>query len=228
MNRLARRNRGAMLTFGEEIMLLVLDDETGAPAPIGQYALNLALSGAVLMDLALRSRIDTDLESLTVIDRSKTGEDILDSVLQRIDESKETRSTRFWVEEIAMYGPEIKEDALKKLVSKGILKEVGEKFLWVFETRRYPMIDASEEREVKRRLLDVILSDEIPDPRDVVLICLVDACSLFSFILSDRELRNASERIAQIKKLDLIGQAVAKAVEQLRVQIAMAMAHTPG
>lgn len=53
-----------MLTFAEEIVLLILDDETGKLANAGSPSVNHALAGAVLMDLALRSKIDTDLEKL--------------------------------------------------------------------------------------------------------------------------------------------------------------------
>jgi hypothetical protein len=215
-----------MLTFAEEIMLLVLDDETGTIAPLGDYALNATLGGAVLMDLALRSKIDNDLESLVVVDDSPTGEEILDAVLAKVAASEQVLSPEAWVAEISRDGPEIRRKALDRLVERGILEMVDQKILWVFETRRYPVIDNREEQEVKRRLLDVILSDQIPDPRDVVLICLADACSLFELILSGRELDSAEPRIAQIRKLDLIGQAVANTVDRLRVELTKAMAYS--
>ena len=39
-------------------------------------------------------------------------------------------------------------------------------------------IDGKAEREVRLRLMGVLFSDEIPDPRDVVLLCLADACGI--------------------------------------------------
>ena len=47
------------------------------------------------------------------------------------------------------------------------------------------------------RIMAVLFSDEVPDPRDVVIICLADACSLFNQILSKRESERAAERISR-------------------------------
>jgi len=88
------------------------------------------------------------------------------------------------------------------------LKEVEKKILWVFSKRRYPVVDNNEEKEVKTRIRDTILSDEIPDPRDIVLISLVRTCGLMDEIFSPEEIEIANSRIAQIAKMDLIGQAV--------------------
>ncbi|MEM7224914.1 MAG: GPP34 family phosphoprotein [Pseudomonadota bacterium] len=215
------------LTFAEEVMLLVLDDETGRIAPIGSYALNLTLAGAVLMDLAQRARIDADEDKIAVIDRSPTGEEILDPTLAQLAESPEPHDARYWVEEISGAGEEIKEKALEHLVRRGILQVVDQKILWVFETRRYPMVDCKEEQEVRERILEVVLGEMTPGPRDVVLICLADACSIFESILSPDQLERVAGRIAEIRHLNLIGEAVASAVEQLRLQIALAIARAP-
>ena len=60
-----------MLRFAEEIMLLLLDDENGDFAPVSELSLQCALAGAVLMDLALENRIDTDTERLILLDKTR-------------------------------------------------------------------------------------------------------------------------------------------------------------
>ena len=84
------------------------------------------------------------------------------------------------------------------------------------------MVDGKAEREVKLRIMGVLFSDEIPDPRDVVIICLVDACHIFRELLSKRELEQATPRIEQVRKLDLIGQAMAQAIRDIEVWITTA------
>lgn len=212
-----------MLTFAEEILLLLLDDEKQDLIPLQRGILEAALSGAVLMDLAIRLKIDTDLETLTVVDSTPVGEESLDFVLAEIAASDSDQSTDYWVEQISLSSEKIKEKAFARLVERGILKIVDDKILWVLATRRYPVIDDREEREVKRRIFDVIMSDDIPDPRDVVLICLADTCSIFDEILTPRELERASDRIAQVRKLDLIGQAIANKIDRFRVELAKAV-----
>jgi golgi phosphoprotein 3 len=65
--------------------------------------LKCILAGAVLMDLALRDRIDTDLEHLFIIDETPTGVTSLDTTLSILAGSKneDRRSAKSWIEQIA-------------------------------------------------------------------------------------------------------------------------------
>src|SRR5438105_12939830 len=73
-----------MLSFVEEITLLLLDDTQGRFVDLPLSASDVVVAGAALMDLALANRIDSDLERLTVVDTKPTGDDILDDALARI------------------------------------------------------------------------------------------------------------------------------------------------
>ena len=183
-----------MLRFAEETILLLLNDGDGRFARVPKWSLDYALAGGVLMDLALENRIDTDLEGLILIDDTPTGDALLDPTLADIAAGKE-RTTNFWLEHTADSADSIREQALNRLIEQGILEVQDDRFLWVFRSRRYPSIDGTAEREVKLRIMGVLFSDEIPSPRDVVIICLADACGIFKGLLSSRELDNVGERI---------------------------------
>ena len=131
-----------MLRFVEETLLLLLGDEDGRFASVPSWSLDYALAGGVLMDLALENRIDTDLENLVLIDSTPTGDNLLDHTLADIA-AEERHDTRFWVERIASNAHEIREDALERLVLMGILERHDDRFMWVFRSRRYPIIDGS-------------------------------------------------------------------------------------
>lgn len=208
-----------MLRFVEETLLLLLGDEDGRFASVPSWSLDYALAGGVLMDLALENRIDTDLENLVLIDSTPTGDNLLDPALADIA-AEEMHDTRFWVERIASNAHEIREDALERLVLMGILERHDDRFMWVFRSRRYPIIDGAVEREVKLRIMGVLFSDEIPDPRDVMIICLADACGIFDELLSRREMARATERIDQVRRLDLIGRTITQAIRDIEVAVA--------
>ena len=210
-----------MLRFAEEVMLLLLNDEDGKFAKVQDWSLSYALAGGVLMDLALEHRIDTDLEELVLLDASSLGDSLLDPTLADIAQADQRHNARFWVERTAGRSDEIREEALARLVAKGILEQREDSFLWVFKSRRYPVIDGEVEREVKLRIMGVLFSNEIPDPRDVVVICLADACGIFTQLLSKREAERAAARIEQVRKLDLIGQAMAQAIREIEVTLAL-------
>ena len=211
------------LRFAEEITLLMLNDEDGAFVSVPGWSMQCAYAGAVLMDLALENRIDTDLKRLVLLDPTPVGDDLLDPVLALVAQSKETYDARHWIDHLADGADGIRERSLARLVERGILRREEDRFLWVFQSRRYPIVDGEAEREVKLRIMEVLFSEDIPDPRDVVLICLVDACDILRELLTARELERASERIEQVRKLDLIGQAMSKAVRDIQSSIALAM-----
>ena len=211
-----------MLRFAEEFMLLLLNDEDGRFANVPSWSVNYALAGSVLMDLALENRIDTDLESLILLDATPVGDSLLDPTLKEIN-AGDARDARFWVERTANRAYEIREEALSRLVAGGILERRDDRFLWVFRSRRYPAVQGEAEREVKLRIMGVLFSDDIPDPRDVVIICLADACGIFPGILSRRELDRASARIEQVRKLDLIGQAMTQAIQDIELSVAVSV-----
>ena len=63
---------------------------------------------------------------------------------------------------------------------------------------------------VKTRISNAIFNNEIPDPRDVIIICLINTCDVFRFMF---QLDDESEqRIQFICKMDLIGRSIAAAV----------------
>lgn len=212
-----------MLRFAEEIMLLLLDDEDGSFARVPDRLVRYALGGGVLMELALEDRIDTDLDKLLLVDSTPLQDSLLDPMLSEIAAATETHDTRYWLECAAEYAGDIREGALRRLVQKGILAREDERFLWVFRSRRYPAIDGKAELEVKLRIMEVLFSEKIPDPRDVVIICLADACGIFEKLLANRELARATGRIEQVRKLDLIGQEVIKAIWDIEASLALAV-----
>ena len=200
---------------------MLLRDDDGKFVNVPQSSIDRAIAGAVLMELAMENRIDTDLENLMLVDSTPVGDSLLDPTLALIAEGEESDS-RHWVEQVSRQAPDIREQALDRLEERGILEREDDRFLWVFRSRRYPMVDGHAEREVKLRIMGVLFSDEIPSPRDVVIICLAHACGIFTELLSKRELEQASARIEQVRKLDLIGQAMTQSIQDFEMWLANA------
>ncbi|MDE0226663.1 MAG: GPP34 family phosphoprotein, partial [Gammaproteobacteria bacterium] len=210
-----------MLTFTEEMLLLLGDDE-GEFLPVREHAFECALAGAVLMDLAFEYRIDTDLQALVVTDATPTGNPLLDRILGRIAARTDTTDTQAWIRVLSTdEAATIREQALASLVERGIVERREERFLWVFRSVRYPTLDDGAERELEARLAEV-LSDDIPDPRDVALISLVDACRILPDLFPDREMKEVAPRIEQLRRMDLIGREVAGTIADIQRTIVRA------
>ena len=208
-----------MLRFAEEILLLILDNSDGDIASsLPPHSLDTVLAGAVLMDLALEDRIDTDLEKLMLADSTPVGDDLLDPILAEIAEESGSHPIGYWLERTARKGDDIRGQALAKLVERGILKSDDYSLFFlshrVSRSKRYPVTDGKTTEEVTFRIMRLLFSDDIPDPRDIVIVSLAAASDVFSRILSREELAEAQSRIDLISGMDLIGQSVARAVAQ--------------
>ena len=204
-----------MLTFAEELLLLALDDKKGVIKPLPCHSMRFALAGALLMELAFADRIDTDPDTLKVVNTNPTGDPLLDETLERLQKADSQKNTEYWLNELSWNTRDLQERTLKQLVDKGVLKVEDRKVLWVFASRRYPLINDREVREVRDRLRELILKRDLPDPRDAVLISLVLACSLFDEIFTREELERTMPWITKLAKLDLIGREVNQSIHKI-------------
>ena len=205
------------MRFAEEILLLLLDESTGYFAPIPEWKMSCALAGGVLMDLALENRIDSDLETLMLVDATPTGDELLDPVLEEIAGDTHRHSPQYWVERIAARRAEsISDAAFDRLVKQGILDFDSGGF-WslsnkVSRSGRYPLVDGTPGEEIKGRITRVLLSDEIPDPRDIAIIGLLNNCGGVPTLLEPEEFEVAEQRIELLSGMDLIGRTIGAAV----------------
>ena len=204
------------LILPEELILMLLNEENGYFHQVQGWKLNCAVVGAVLAELSLLSRIDTDMESLHLIDRTETGNPSLDLILNEIASESVLRNVRYWIERLTAHAEAVIDSTLDHLVDLDILKHHDGEFWTLSPTQRYESSygnpqDGTANQFIKNRIGECIFSDAIPDPRDIMVVFLVNTCDVFRFIFElDDE---AEERIKFICDLDLIGRSIAKAVE---------------
>ncbi len=217
-----------MLTMPEEIMLLLLDDRTGRPiglpAPAGDYA----LASAMLMELSLQGRVDTDLERLVVANAAPTGDAALDEALAMIAASTAVQDSKHWIVELGRRSAHFRERVLESLTGKGVLRKEEGRFLWVFPDRRYPKgaEGEAEVKEVRARLREVLLEDGIPEPRESLMIGLARAAGLVPLILSASEQDRAAARVDQVADLEELGRSLSSVTKEVyAMMLAFAGAH---
>ena len=193
-----------MLSFTEEFLLLLLGVEGGTIAPVPRSTLACAFAGAVLMDLAFANRIDTDLATLFVVDRTPTGNPTLDRVLAKIEALEEAADARSWIGALSEKDALIVRDqATMSLIQRGILRVPVNTFNWVFSAQG-AAVDSSVRRDVRARLRDALSTDDIPTPRDAALIGLMDACGMLGGIFRDLDMEACRPRIDTLRGMELV------------------------
>lgn len=220
-----------MLRFAEELLILLLDEDSGASVALPDRTLNHALAGAVLMDLEREGRIDTDPARLILVDPTPVDDDLLDPILAEIAAAARSgdaptgdapsgqwpHAADYWVSRAAAHAPAIRERALARLVRRGILDadDDGSHALSrpVSRSRRYPLAgDGAAVQEIRLRIMGILFSSDIPTPEDAAIIGLADACGIFEFILTSAERAPALPRIRAVGQLFPIARAVAQAI----------------
>ena len=199
------------LTLPEELVLMLLNEENGYFHQVPGWDLNCAFVGAVLAELSLNSRIDTDMESLFLLDRTATGNHAMDTILKEIASDPVRRNAQYWIERLAPHAESIIDATLDRLVEVKVLDYHDGDFYTLSRTAtQMDAMEGSQVQFVKTRISNAIFNYGIPEPRDIIIICLVNTCDVFRFMFQlDDE---AEARIDFICKMDLIGRSIAAAV----------------
>ncbi|MYK56616.1 MAG: cytochrome P450 [Acidimicrobiia bacterium] len=202
------------LSLSDELVLMLLNEENGYFHQVPGWDLNCAVIGAVLAELSLMSRIDTDRESLFLLDPTPTGNAALDPILEEIAADQVQRSAQYWIERLAPRAESIIDLTLDHLVEARILEHHNGDFWTLARSKgKSQMFNGSADsgiQFVKTRITQAIFDNEIPDPRDIIIICLVNTCDVFRFMFQLDE--EAEKRIEFICNMDLLGRSIAAAV----------------
>ena len=217
MRLLARESTTYQLTLPEDLVLLLLNEENGYFHQVPGWDLNCAVTGAVLAELSIQDRIDTDLDSLFLVDATETGNPALDPILEEIGHESAQHNTQYWIERLAHRAESVIDTTLDRLVDLRILeRHEGDFYTLTRNPGAAGILDNSQDgsrvQSVKTRISNAIFDNEIPDPRDALLISLVNTCDVFRFMF---QLDDAAEdRIKLICRMALIGRSIAAAVSQ--------------
>lgn len=213
-----------MLTMLEEVVLLAVDEHTGNLRSAREFSTAYALVGAVFFDLALARRIDTDTEAIQIIDRSPTGHTTLDRVLSDMAAQPERTTVHDWIEHLFHMRGDLEGEALASLIAQGVLRHEKSKLLWIIDIERFPLADNATQRDVRQRLQEAILSDRIPDTRDIMLVSIAEPCGLLGYVLSDSQLEARRQRIQMLCNLETISRKATAAIASLDATLRQAMA----
>lgn len=204
-----------MLTMLEEVVLLAVDERTGGLRSTREFGTAYALVGAVFFDLALARKIDSDTETIYIVDRTPTGNATLDLVLARMARKPQLTTVRQWIEEIFLQKDDLEGHALASLIERGILRHERSKRLWIVDVERFPMVNNQPQQHVKLRLAQAILTDAIPDSRDIMLVSIAEPCGLLEYVLSHTQVDSRRERIQMLCNLETISRKVTAAIAGL-------------
>jgi hypothetical protein len=221
-----------MTGIADELLLLGYDD-TGEPA-VGQPALDYALSGAILVELALSGRIGIADNRVDVLRQEPTGDAIVDAALVRIGADGQRRRPNDWIGRLT---DGLRERLLERQIERGVLRRAEGRVLWVFPHTTYPTVDGATpaaEVATKQRLAAALdgdgggdgVGDGVGDgdiaPRTAALCGLVAAAGLERQVFPDRPAKEVRRRLKEIADGDWASAAVKHAIDEVHGAIIVA------
>jgi golgi phosphoprotein 3 len=213
----------AVLTVTEEFLLLTAGTPDDAATvlvvdlPKSRLGIRVAMTGAALMELALRDRIETDVAQLWLRDPSPTGEKAVDDVLVRLAAMSKGSAAKSPIAETIKKLEEIDsyQLALDSLEARGLVRRQTRRFLWAFREEQSVVVDLDVVRGIRKRVCDVLFEGEFPGPREVCLIALLDATKKFRRVVAAQRVQTAVEQTKRYVNLDLVGRNVANHVSAM-------------
>jgi hypothetical protein len=158
----------------EDLMLLLLDDRTGAIA--GEGVLQYPLGGAILAELALAGLVEADGTTMFYGQKvhAVAGALPTDPLLRRAYDTiaERPRGVQTLLLEI---GSELREQVLDRLVERHFLRRETKRTLGLFTTTRLPANDPQYEAALLDSVRAVLEDGATPDARTATLVALLSA-----------------------------------------------------
>ncbi|MCW2833355.1 MAG: family phosphoprotein [Nocardioides sp.] len=188
--------------IAEDLLLLLLDDETGALAASDR--IRPLLGGALLIELALAERVVVadkahlwSTPKVTVVDGPGADDPLLAAALDTI--GTKDRSAQDLVDRL---GKGTREALLARLTERGLIRPVKGKVLGLFPRTTWPATDRTHEARVRERLHGTLVQGLSTDERTSALVALLASIDHAHKVvdrgdLPAREVRRRAEEIAE-------------------------------
>jgi hypothetical protein len=218
------------MNLAADLLLLLMDDDSGKPVVEGTQ-LDLALAGAVMLDLVTAGRLDVSGPGeevrpgrLVVRDASPVEDAVLDAALQALVGRRPAKPK----DALPVLRKGLRPRLLDALVARGILRAEEGRVLGVFPTHRWPAVDSAHEDRVRAGLVEVLVSGRDPQPREAALVSLLFAVDRVAKVLGDagaglggRELKRRAKAVADG---EFAGAAVRQAVQAAQAAVVASVA----
>ncbi len=189
-----------MTLIAEDLLLLLLDDRSGKPQTAH---LEIALGGAVLVDLALEGLVEVashgSLLSSAKLRRTPgatSGDRILAGALGAVAENQAAQRL------VVKVGKGLGDPLAERQCRRGVLDRREEKVLGLVTRTRWPARDPSRKEGIRRGLVVILVQSGHADARNAALIGLLLAVHRLHRTIthpdaSARALRHRAKEVAQ-------------------------------
>ncbi len=209
------------ISVPQQLLLLVLSLD-GTLDKMPATALGYAIACSVLMELERLQYIDSDIENIMAIRSDSPAPKHLAMVHGEIVR-KGTRQIRAWLDSVAELAPALRDSIMNNLVEAGIVEVEERKVFFLWSRTEYKLRESELAERMLERLRTILYSPEVPSVEEVRLVCIADAAGLLPSIVGQSEIRRLKPRIDILRRMDLVGQVMAAAIETVDFSIGISV-----
>lgn len=215
------------MLLAEDLLLLLTDDESGK-RQADTTRLDLALAGAVLLDLVELGRLDISGAGeevkegrLVVRNAAATDHPVLDLALERVAGRRPQKPAHI----LGHLTKGLRSSVYESLQSRGLVDRRRKQVLGIFPSDHWPAVHSAHEEKVRRALHDVLVVGRTPDQREVLLTSLLQSIDALPKVLgvSGTDKRLVRSRGKELAEGEPAGEAVGQAVMAARAAVIAAV-----
>ncbi len=210
------------LNLLEKYLLIALDDEKGKFVNDSVH-LHYGFAGAILLELAIRDKIEVNGEVIKLKESTTEKEVALNKAIELLD-NEGGMSSKECIKKLAKKASEFKNDTLQKLINKGVLEKKEDKIFWIFPNDKYPTQNNLPENKLRNRLNDVVLHGKNPEAEDIMLLSLINVAGLTKEAFRDAEDRKAIKKKIELMTSDMkLSQVINSSIREIQAAIMIAI-----
>ncbi|GAB3220390.1 GPP34 family phosphoprotein [Glycomyces halotolerans] len=201
----------------DELLLFAYDDHTGRNRV---RALEIALGGAMLLELTLAGRVTVVGGRVRVLDMTPIGQRFPDGALRDLAAGR----LRKPADVVQRIGKGMKHEVLGDLLARGVLRLETDRRFGLFDVDRYFPNDPAAKADIRLRLSSAVERGSAADARTAALASLVHALRAEHLALPNRDRRSTRRVLRAIAEGWWPGDATRKAIQDAQVAGVLALA----
>lgn len=204
-----------------EKFLLLIQHPVKSRFLVSEPERRAGLIGSVILDLVYAHNLETDNKKLIVRTNKTELSDTHRLILQKIDDSKQIRKTRSWIEKLFRQSGNYQKRLLNDLENKKIIKIIPRQFLFI-KYYRSRLVNTAVRDNLIEEIRDIIFKNKKADNENALILGLIEACNMYKIICRDRfekkickkELKELRQTILFPPNLDLVIKGIQTAIRE--------------
>lgn len=182
--------------------------------------LQYGLAGAILLDLTISDRIETDGTKLSLKRSRPTTDPLLQEVTALMSQSPVPRKTGYWIRKLGARYNKYLMQLLKGLADKRLLRIEEKKFLGLIPYRKSYLLESYTRTNLVRQLKNEIMAYRGVPGENLPLALLVAACRMQRIVTYDRdELKQVKSQLKLMAREHPVSDAVAQTINQVQAAV---------